>query len=282
MTAGLVPFELSWLGGATERHFRKLRPGIDELPWGTLKPEQYPPLLLERARIAWTEGAYNEYCTALAFADLQRALLQAQVPIDLIGMASDFVVDEILHIELSSRVAMELGGAAPYRLDLDALQPERKDCAPLELANELMIRLCCVGEAFSVPMLAGSMKSASHPLTKAVLKRIVKDEAPHGQLGWHYLEWAQAFLSDAERKRLAEVAITALQDFSPLWQRLKSTAKDGVTSEGFLLSDVRELGWMESSEYAQAARHAVRHEIAEPLASFGIVLPEEQLEALLV
>ena len=73
-----------------------------------------------------------------------------------------------------------------------------------------------------------------------------------------------------------------MQDFSPLWQRLKSTAKDGVTSEVFLLSDVRELGWMESSEYAQAARHAVRYEIAEPLASFGIVLPEDQLQALLV
>ena len=104
-------FELDWLGGPTERAFRKLRPGIESFPWGTLNPADYPPLLVERARESWTEAAWNEYCTAAGFTVMLRAFLEARVPLDLVGMASDFIVDEVLHAELTSRLAMELGGA---------------------------------------------------------------------------------------------------------------------------------------------------------------------------
>jgi hypothetical protein len=58
--------------------------------------------------------------------------------------------------------------------------------------------------------------------------------------------------------------------YAPLWERLRSRVTDGVTSEGFLLEHVRELGWMESSDYAKTAREAVRREIIQPLARYGI------------
>src|SRR5690606_1682875 len=103
-------FDLEWLGGVSERHFRKVRPGVDELPWGTLDAARYPAELVDRARVSWTEAAFNEYCTAAAFGEMLSALLSAKAPVDLIGMASDFVADEILHVELTSRIAMELGG----------------------------------------------------------------------------------------------------------------------------------------------------------------------------
>src|SRR5688572_10240564 len=111
------PFDLEWLGGVAERHFRIVRPGVEEMPWGTFDLSRYPPQLLDRARISWTEAAYNEYCTASAFAEMLGALLAARAPVDLIGMASDFMADEILHVELTSRLAMELGGGAPYVID---------------------------------------------------------------------------------------------------------------------------------------------------------------------
>ena len=41
----------------------------------------------------------------------------------------------------------------------------------LQVATELVVRVCCVGEAFSLPMLAGSRSAASHPVTRAVLDR---------------------------------------------------------------------------------------------------------------
>lgn len=272
-------FDLEWFGEGAEKYFRRIRPGIDEMPWGSLDPTAIPPRLVERARVSWTEAAYNEYCTAAAFAQLVSAMLAARAPVDLIAMASDFIADEMLHVELTGRLAMQLGGGAPYDVDFAGLEmaPSRPGLSPRELCNELVVRLCCVGEAFSVRMLGGSLRSAAHPLTRAVLDRIVHDEAPHGQLGWMYLEWADDELTDAERARLAVVATSALETFAPIYQRLRSKVIDGVTSEGFRIDDVRALGWMESTEYGALARDAVRANVVRPLARHGIALVEDDV-----
>src|SRR5690606_8411234 len=108
-----------------------------------------------------------------------------------------------------------------------------------ERASELVVRTCCVGEAFSVPMLATAMQSAAHPLTRAVLERIVKDEAPHGRFGFLYLEWLADELDGAERDRLAGVALAMLRAFGPYWTRLTSRVHEGKTSEGFEVAHVR-------------------------------------------
>ncbi len=276
------PFDLEWMGGVAERHFRNVRPGVDELPWGTLDVSRYPVELVDRARISWTEAAFNEYCTAVAFAEMLGALLAAKAPIDLIGMASDFMADEILHVELTSRIAMDLGGGAPYQIDFDdlAVRPSQ-ELSPLQRANELVVHVCCVGEAFSLPMLASAYQSALHPLTKQVLQRIVHDEAPHGRFGFLYLDWASEQLDDAERARLATIAANTIELFAPLWQRLTSRVHDGVTTEGYLLDHVRELGWTESSLYATRARAAIEDEVIAPLAKYGIAVPRDRLAKLL-
>ncbi len=280
--AALEPFDLEWMGGVAERAFRRVRPGAEAMPWGTLDVRGYPQLLVDRARVAWTEAAFNEYCTAAAFSELLSALLCAKAPVDLVGMASSYVADELFHVELTSRVAMELGGGAPYQVDFRRLTlPIDPDLSPIERANELVVRTCCVGEAFSVPMLATAMQSAAHPLTRAVLEQIVKDEAPHGRFGFLYLEWVQGQLHAAERERLARTALDMLRAFGPYWTRLRSRVADGRTSEGFEVEQVRALGFALSEDYAARARRAVREEIAEPLARFGVVLPEEELAELL-
>lgn len=276
------PFDLEWMGGVAEKHFRKVRPGVDELPWGTLDVARYPAELVDRARVSWTEAAYNEYCTAVAFAEMLQAMLAAKVPIDLIGMASDFMADEMLHVELTSRIAMELGGGAPYQVEFDNLGVNPSPTlSPLQRANELVVHVCCVGEAFSLPMLASAYNSALHPLTKQVLQRIVHDEAPHGRFGFLYLDWAHEQMDAAERARLGEVAASTIELFSPLWQRLTSRVQDGVTTEGYQLEHVRELGWTESSLYATRARAAVEDEVVAPLAKYGIAVPAERLARVL-
>jgi hypothetical protein len=276
------PFELSWMGGPSERAFRKLRPGIDAFPWGTLDVDRYPAVLVERARVSWTEAAWNEYCTAAAFTSLLRALLEAKAPVDLVGMASDFVADEVLHVELTSRIAMELGGGAPYTVDFEDLtMPTSPGLTAFQRANEEVVRTCCVAEAFSVPMLATCMKSALHPLTKAVLTQIVKDEAPHGKFGLYYLEWAANHMDAAERRRLGDVALSMLELYTPFWARLTSRTVEGRTSEGFAIEHVHELGWAEAETYARTARDTVRTEILAPLASFDIHPDAERVEALL-
>src|SRR5262245_8325858 len=142
-------FELEWLGGSAEKMFRRLRPGIDELPWGTLDPRDYHDELVDAARRSWTEGAYSEYRTAAGFAALLEAMVAAAAPIDLIGMASGFVADEMTHVELNCRMAMELGGGAPYLVDFEAAADWKRDRPPLMRMLSLAIEVCCVGEAFS-------------------------------------------------------------------------------------------------------------------------------------
>jgi len=271
---GVEKFDLEWLGGISEHHFRKVRPGVDELPWGTLDPSKYPAPLVDAARVSWTEAAFNEYCTAAAFAELIRALLEAKAPVDLIGMASDFISDEILHVELTSRIAMELGGGAPYEIDFQNLHriPDYR-LPPIQRANELIVHICCVAEAFSLPMLASAFGSATHPLPKLVLERIVKDEAPHGRLGFLYLDWLRddERFDSAEKNRLADVVVETIASLAPIWQRLQSRVIDGITTEGYELAHVRELGWTEASLYKDRARRAIADDVLAPLSVYGIV-----------
>src|SRR5262245_60251481 len=102
-------FELSMLGGAAERRYRRLRPEVEGLPWGSLQPSQYPSTLVEAGRRTWTEAAFQEHRTGAACAATLKALIAARAPLDLIGMATRFPLDEMVHVEMCARLAMELG-----------------------------------------------------------------------------------------------------------------------------------------------------------------------------
>lgn len=247
--------------------------GHDEraYPWDSLDPARYPPELVRRARMSWTENAFNEYCTLVAMGRMIQAMGEAQAPIDLLRTASRFPEEEVLHIELCARVAERLGGLARRDFDPDDIVPRLDpSLTPRERAAELVVRICCVGEAFSIAMLAGALKSAAHPLTRAVLATIVEDEALHGKLGYLFLAWAEPDLRPAERDRLGRVASETLRVYAPLWQRLTSRVEDGVTREGFLLTHVHELGWMESTAYRALALSTIERAVQAPLARFGI------------
>ncbi|MDB4998363.1 MAG: hypothetical protein JWM74_5795, partial [Myxococcaceae bacterium] len=96
-----------------------------------------------------------------------------------------------------------------------------------------------------------------------------------------YLEWARERMDAKERARLAEVAVETIAQLAPLWMRLQSRVVDGITTEGYKLEHVRELGWTESSAYAERARAAIETDVVAPLARFGIDVPRERLATLL-
>ena len=242
-----------------------------EYPWATLDPARYPAELVRRARRSWTENAFNEYCTFIALGQMLQAMGEAQAPLDLGRMASRFPEEEIVHIELCARMAEQLGGLWPRSFDPDAVAlPLDPSLTPRQRAAELVVHICCVGEAFSLPMLGGALRSAAHPLSRAVLTTIVEDEALHGRFGYLYLAWAEPEWTLAERDRLGKVASSALATFAPLWQRLTSSVTEGVTREGFLLEHVHELGWMESTAYRALALETVERAVRAPLAKLGV------------
>lgn len=141
------------------------------------------------------------------------------------------------------------------------------------------MKTACVGEALSVPLLSATMRSATHPLIRAVLERIVKDESPHARLGWLYLEWAADKLDADERERLAEVALEALRDLSGYWRALPEVKGDQL-ADGTRVADLQSLGWMDPRAYREAARAAVRNAVVRPLAAAGIRLSERAVSKL--
>jgi hypothetical protein len=215
-----VPFEVEWMGGAAEHHFRKARPGADDLPWGTLDPARYSQQAVEYARGAWTEVAINEYRAVASFTEVLRALVDVKAPLDLLGMTSDFLADECSHVELASRLAMELGGGAPRTIDLDRYAIRPRGGTALQRANEVVLRISAVSEAFSGGTASVSMASTTHPLPRAVYETILRDEAHHRRLAGLYFEWALRRIDEAELARLGRTLLGALQGLTPFWPRV--------------------------------------------------------------
>jgi hypothetical protein len=274
-----VPFELEWMGGAAEHHFRKARPGTEELPWGTVDAVTYDPAAVDRARASWTEVAINEYRAVASFSEVLRALVDVKAPLDLLGMTSDFLADECAHVELASRMAMELGGAAPRVVDFDRFtSPPARALTPWQRANEIVLRVSCVSEAFTGGTAAVSHERTSHPLPRAVYESILRDEAHHRRLGGLYFEWALARIDEAELRRLGQVMLGSLRGLAPFWK--SRSAKSGAPP-AWSEADLGALGWLGPAAFAPIAREVVVRDVLDPLATIGIAItPEERAELL--
>jgi hypothetical protein len=273
-----VPFEIEWMGGAAEHHFRKARPTTEELPWGTVVPAEYSPSAVEYARGAWTEVAINEYRAVASFCEVLRALVDIKAPLDLIGMTSDFLADECSHVELASRMAMELGGAAPRVVDLEAFAMRPTGLTPLQRANELVLRVSCVSEAFSGGTASVSLEATSHPLPRAVYETILRDEAHHRRLGGLYFEWALSRIDENELRRLGRTLLAALKGLAPFW---KSRTSKGETGPSLPEGDLAALGWLGPARFAPVALDVAVRDILDPLATIGITVLDEDRSALL-
>jgi hypothetical protein len=262
-------FELEWRGGATAKRLHMRRTGSEELPWGSLRLDDHDPRHSIEARAIWSNGVFTEYASAAAFTSLTTALLECGAPVDLIAMCADIVVDEMFHVELSSRVTMELGGALPIEFDLANVSPAPSAHRPLMKAAELAVVTSCVSESLSVPAMARSRVLATEPLCRAVLDRLLADEGPHSRLGFWFLDWAAELLTDAERAELAATAVTTIEAYASLWQDAPCESCPSPLGLG---------GHDEIGKHD--LRAAVQQMIARPLARYGIELDAQRVAQL--
>lgn len=257
-------FELSVAGGPWARRLARRRAGFDALPWGDAAAGAAPEAR-EAARVVWTQSAFSEIASAAAFAEIASCLLAAGAPIDLVAAAGDFVADEVLHAELSGRLAMAFGGAVPMEVDLGRLVRPPAGPTPLLRAAELIVRTSCVGEALTVPVLKRAKSTARSPLVASVISRIVRDEAAHAEIGPWFLDWAEPLLSDVDRARLGTVAGAAVRAFAPI---LRGPCAPAAA-----------LGVLDCDTFDPLFADAVRRRVARPLAERGILVPAEDLAA---
>jgi hypothetical protein len=273
-----VPFELEWMGGAAAHHFRKARPGADDHPWGTVDVTKYAPEAVEEARASWTEVAINELRAVASFSEVLRALVDVKAPLDLLGMTSDFLADEVAHVELASRMAMELGGGAPRMVDFDRFTSKPRGRTAWQRANDIVLRMSCVAEAFSGGTATASYEATSHPLPRGVYASILRDEAHHRRLGALYFEWALSRIDETELQRLGRVLLEGLRALSPFW---KSRSARSETPPPWPEADLRALGWLTRPKFASIAREVVVRDILDPLETIGIAIAPEERAGLL-
>jgi hypothetical protein len=259
-------FELSVIGGPWERRLRKRRAAFAALPWRE-DAHDVSEEDAAAARWVWTQSAFSEHASAAAFAEIAACFIAAGAPIDLVAAAGDFVIDEVIHAELSARVAAAFGGGVALDVDLGRLVRPPISADPLVRAAELVVRTSCVGEALTVPILKTTKARARSPLVKAVVARIVRDESAHAQLGPWFLDWAAPRLSDEDRAHLGRVAGAAVRAFAPIF--------GGSCAGG------SDLGVLDCGSYDAAFADALRRSVVRPLAARGIAIPAEDLAAVM-
>lgn len=259
-----TPFTASLAGGGIEKRYRRMRPEVEALPWGTLDAARFDEATRRAGGRAWTISAFQEHRTAAACAETVSALVAARAPLDLVAMATRFPLDELVHVELCVRLANELGGGAPLLHDPAELIPRpRAGLAPLLHAADLIVRYFCVGEAVSVPLLRATWHATDHPLVRGVLGVIVKDEAAHGELGWMFLDQFDDELDDGDRAHLAGVAADAIAELRASFAALAD--RQVTTGAG------RQLGWLEPREYLAVAERALAATVCAPLRERGLL-----------
>src|SRR5579859_2012842 len=246
-------FELELYGGGVERRYRKLRPEVEAMPWGTLDASKIPEDARILARKAWTGAAFQEHRTGLACSATLRALFECRAPVDLIAMAARFPMDELVHVELCARMAMELGGGTEIQHDPHALIVDAaEDLSPRMRAADMIVRFFCVGEALSIPLLKGTWHAARHPLSRAVLGRIVRDEAAHGTFGFTFLDWALPSMNKGEREHLGRAADRTIRAIRLQWDAMR---RRRVTGYDDGIGDA--LGWMQTDAYLALATRSM-------------------------
>ena len=259
-------FELELFGEGIERRYRKMRPEIEAMPWGSIDTSDIPEHVLLLGRKAWTGAAFQEHRTGIACTATLRALMECRAPIDLIAIASRFPLDEMVHVELCSRMAMELGGGTEIEYDPDlVIFDANEELRPLLRAADLIVRFFCIGEALSIPLLRGTWKAAKHPLPRAVLHRIVKDEAAHGTFGFTFLDWARPDLTDEELQYLGAQADTSIRAVYKMWSHIKSRPAAVVDD-----SAGGALAWMQSEAYLALAERSLESKVRRPLRERGV------------
>jgi hypothetical protein len=263
-------FELELLGGGIERRYRRMRPEVDDMPWGTMDVGAVPEAALIAARRSWTGAAFQEHRTGIACAATLRALMECRAPLDLVALASRFPLDEMVHVELCARMAMELGGGTEIRHDADFLvyDPDRA-LPPLVRAADLVVRFFCVGEALSIPLLKGTWRAATHPLPRAILGRIVRDEAAHGVFGYSFLDWARPQLAPDQIAHLGLVADQAIAGVRRQWREIERRTGPQLNGDG--------LGWMRTDAYLALAARSLQKQVVAPLRARGIPLAAASL-----
>lgn len=167
--------------------------------WGQLRPGDFDGSEREQQRRLWSEHAADEYRAMVTFSGLVLDLVETRASLETIACASRLIRDEARHVALCLRVATALSapGASVVRPDdvVRSILTHREpgiDAARRRVAETMLTGLY-VAETASLYIIRTARKRERHPILRAVMGLILKDESFHSRLGaeWLAKHWAE-------------------------------------------------------------------------------------------
>ncbi len=135
----------------------------------------------------WRADARAEHASIAAFSRFSLELMAHGAPPELLDRAHAAARDEVTHARDTFALASAFAGRAvsPGPLTVPPRLPPDLGTLAAETARE-----AAVGETLATLVAAQRLQAATDPTVRAVLERIVADEARHAALGWAVLRWA--------------------------------------------------------------------------------------------
>ncbi len=218
-----------------------------------------------RAHAEWKNRVTAEYSSAAVTAQVLHALIQCGMPDALCRTAIRIVGDELDHAQLSHDTLLALGGEdTPAVLDANALAL-RADQGPFAFLVDTIGRSFMLGETFAVPLFAAMREGTTHPVARATLDRVLRDEAVHRAFGWDALDALIEHDPDGVRARITAALPGWLRGFRDGYGTLRP--QDPLTEEE------RAAGLLPIERYVAVHHGCLATEIGPWLARRGIQAP---------
>lgn len=219
-----------------------------------------------RARAEWAARVRAEYRSAAQTAQVVHLLLVCGLDEGLARAGLGVVQDELDHARLSHEVLVALGGGEEQDA-LDAGELSRPSTAegPLALLVDAGVGSLCLGETFAVPLFSAMRRGTTHPVARAALDRILRDEVRHRQLGWDLLDGLLELDPDGVRGRVTAALPGWLSGFRQAYR-----PPEGASP---LTPQERAAGLLPAADYRQEHDRCVAEELQPRLGARGIPLP---------
>jgi len=209
-----------------------------------------------RLRIAesWLKRAEAELGAGGVFAAIARGLFLADMPMELVWLASRAISDEIRHGELCRYAYARYAGVEPPRASPVKTREARGGALVLAAVH------AAINESIATVYLSASLEAADAPFANALLRELLTDEVDHARVGW-------GILADPSQQS-GEARAEVQKHLPALIGMVRTMWRDAARSASTDLP--REHGWLAGPEIAKLIDQALRDLVFPGLAHVGI------------
>jgi hypothetical protein len=194
--------------------------------------EELDANLRERVGRQWASRAQSELRVAGVFAVVSHDLLERGADPAILHIAARAVSDEVRHARLCRALAERyLGRSVPWPSPGRSPMPGLTR-APDELRATLhTVAMGCVNETIASAWLEESLRLATAPAARTVIRELIADDIHHARLGWGHL--GSSFVSKETRSTLGAWLPQLLEYAAKPWTRSSEVSiPEGLPSHG--------------------------------------------------